>query len=150
MVRVVPTSRLNAFFPKSLEAAGQEWNQLFESLCSAGKQGESPARSWHAPAALWEADGNLYVEAEFPGVQREHLDITLEKNVLKIVAERHAPEGERHYWHNERGYGRVERSVALPETVDAESITAEYKDGVLLVKLSKRPETLPKKIEIKS
>jgi HSP20 family protein len=78
------------------------------------------------------------------------LELTLEKNVLKIGAVRKAPEGDRTYWHNERGYGRVERTVNLPETVDGESIDAQLKDGILTVKLQKRPESLPKRIEIKS
>ena len=119
-----------------------EVEQVVEVAC-----GLSP-RGWRFAERY--GDGVTYVEADLPGVQRESLELTLEKNILRISAERQAPEGERTYWHNERAFGRVERSITLPETVDPDSIEASLKDGVLLVKLRKRPESLAKRIEIKS
>jgi HSP20 family protein len=138
------SSRWQNVFPKSLEAA-RDVNQLFDAFFQNGASG----RTWFAAAALWEANDGFYVDVEMPGVQREDIEITLEKNVLNVAAERKTPEDERTYWHNERGYGKVERSISLPESVDPESIEAELRDGVLHLKLSKRPETLPKKVEIK-
>jgi HSP20 family protein len=132
-------------FPKSLDAA-RDVNQLFDAFF---QNANGAGRTWFAAAALWEANDSFYVEVEMPGVQREDIEITLEKNVLNLAAERKSPEGERTYWHNERGYGRVERSITLPESVDPDSIEAELRDGVLHLKLSKRPETMPKRIEIK-
>jgi HSP20 family protein len=137
-------SRWQHVFPKSLEAA-RDVNQLFDAFFP----NASGTRTWFAAASLWEANDGFYVEVEMPGVKREDIEITLEKNVLSVAAERKAPEGERTYWHNERAYGRVERQINLPESVDPDSIEAELRDGVLHLKLTKRPETLPKKIEIK-
>ena len=142
------SSRWGTMFPKSFEGS-REVNQLFDALMGSVASGQTVARTWFASAALWEEGNSFYVEADMPGVLREDVEVTLEKNVLRVSAERKAPQGERTYWHNERGYGRVERSITLPETVDPESIEAELKDGVLYLKISKRPETLPKKIEIK-
>jgi HSP20 family protein len=143
------SSRWQTMFPKSFESA-RDMNQLFDAFLQSATTNGGPARTWFSAAALWEAGDCFYVEADMPGVKREDVELTLEKNVLRIAAERKAPEEERNYWHNERGYGRVERSVTLPESVDPDSIEAELRDGVLNIKLHKRPETLPKRIEIKS
>ena len=72
------------------------------------------------------------------------------KNTLKLTAERRETEGERKYWHQERSYGRVERLITLPETVDPEGIEAELKEGVLRLYLAKKPELQPKKIQVKA
>ena len=66
-----------------------------------------------------------------------------------MSAERKAPEGERNYLHHERAYGKIERVITLPETVDSEKIDAELKDGVLRLQLAKKPELQPKKIQVK-
>jgi hypothetical protein len=50
---------------------------------------------------------------------------------------------------NARGFGKVTRSVSLPDTVDPSTITAELTNGVLHVTITKRPESQPKKIEVK-
>jgi len=141
-------SRWGTMFPKPFEGQ-RDMNQLFDALLQSVNSASAEARTWFAPAALWEAGDCFYVEADMPGVNREDVEVTFEKNVLRVAAERKAPEGERTYWHNERGYGRVERTIKLPETVDPDSIEAELKDGVLYLKISKRPESLPKKIDIK-
>ena len=103
-----------------------------------------------APSALWEEEGRWGLEVELPGVQLNDIDITLEKDALRVTAERHAPEAGRNYIHQERGYGKVQRLIKLPETVDPDNIEAELKDGVLRLYLQKRPELQPKKIQVKT
>ena len=80
---------------------------------------------------------------------KEDVELTFDKGQLQITLERKAPEGERTNWHNERGYGKVSRSVSLPETVDPNTITAALTNGVLHVTITKLPEAQPKKIEVK-
>ncbi len=105
--------------------------------------------SWHASASIWEAENVFHVEIDAPGVAKEDVDVTFDKGTLQISLERKAPEGERTNWHNERGYGKVTRSVSLPETVDPDTITAELTNGVLHVTITKLPEAQPKKIDVK-
>ena len=142
-------SRWGTMFPKSFDTA-RDINQLFDAFFANPPTSPRADRTWFSAASLSEAGDSFYVDADMPGVKREDIEVTLEKNVLRITAERKAPTDERTYWHNERGFGRIERTVALPETVDPDSIEAELKDGVLRVKLNKRPEAVPKKIEIRS
>src|SRR4051794_27563525 len=103
----------------------------------------------HAPAPTLEADNMFHIEVDAPGVAKEGVELTFDKGQLQITLERKAPEGERTNWHNERGYGKVSRSVSLPETVDPNTITAELTNGVLHVTITKLPEAQPKKIDVK-
>ena len=107
-------------------------------------------RAAFAPATLWEEENRWCVEVDLPGIKQEDIDITLEKNTLKLTAERRAPQEERKFWHQERSYGSIERVITLPETVDPEGIEAELKEGVLRLNLAKKPELQPKKIQVKA
>src|SRR3990172_1380499 len=104
---------------------------------------------WRAPASIWEADNTFHIEVDAPGVKKDDVELTFDKGTLQITLERKAPEGERTNWHNERGYGKVSRSVSLPDTVDPETITAELTNGVLHVTIQKLPEAQPKKIDVR-
>ena len=105
---------------------------------------------WLAAASLWEDADNFYAEIEMPGVGIEDVVLTVNKGLLVVAAERKLPTDERKYWHQERGYGQVERTIQLPETVDPEKIDAELVAGVLKIKLGKRAEAQPKKIQIRT
>ena len=105
--------------------------------------------TWRAPASIWEAENVFHIEMDAPGVAKEDVELTFDKGALQITLERKTPEGERTSWHNERGYGKISRSVALPETADPNTISAELTNGVLHVTITKLPEAQPKKIEVK-
>jgi len=105
-------------------------------------------RGVRAPLSVWEADDAYHVELDVPGVAKEDIELTFEKDTLKIVAERKASDEERKGLHEERVYGNVTRSLTLSEAVDPDSIAAELSNGVLHVTVAKVPEVQPKKIEI--
>lgn len=134
----------------ALHVSPTSLGQLFDQIFRSDFKSPSP---WTAPtfaaASLWEDENHFYLEFDLPGVLQENVDVTIDKGVLKVTAERKAPEGERKYWHQERGYGRVERSVELPDTVDPAQVEAELTAGVLHVRLGKRSEAQPKKVTIK-
>ena len=121
-----------------------EFDNLFNHFFRAEEVG-----MWRAPASIWEAENAFHIEIDAPGVAKEDVELTFDKGTLQVSLERKAPEGERTNWHNERGYGKVSRSVSLPETVDPNTITAELTNGVLHVTIAKVPEAQPKKIEVK-
>jgi HSP20 family protein len=123
------------------------WDDFFRLGRDAGATANG---AWLAPLTLWEDGEHFYVDVELPGVPADEVNATIEKGMLRIVANRPTPEGEnRKYWHEERHYGSVVRTVALPETVDADSIEADLHDGILSLTLAKRPEAKPKKIDVK-
>ena len=136
--------RWSLMFPAPLDTVSREMDQMFDHLFQGGGQS-----AWHAPASLWEEEGRWCLEVELPGVKQDDVEVTLEKNSLRIAAQRNAPE-DRKYFHQERVYGRIERLITLPETVNPDSIEAELKDGVLYLQLAKRPESQPRRIAVKT
>lgn len=127
-----------------LPAGFSEFDDLFNQFFRAGE-----VATWRAPASIWESENTFHIEIDAPGVAKEDVELTFDKGTLHVTLERKAPQGERTNWHNERGYGKVSRSVSLPDTVDPETISAELTNGVLHVTITKRPEAQPKKIDVK-
>jgi HSP20 family protein len=133
-------NRMGNFLPAGLPEFDNLFNHFFRA---------EEVAMWRAPASIWEADNNFHIEIDAPGVTKERVELTFDKGTLQITLERKGPEGERTNWHNERGYGKVSRTVTLPETVDPETIEAELNNGVLHVTISKLPQAQPKRIDVK-
>src|SRR5262245_22770702 len=123
-----------------------DFDSLVDQFFGAGGRG---VQAFYVPASVWEEQGSYHVELDVPGVTRDHVDLTYEKGTLRITTERTAPEEPRNGLVDERGYGKVTRTVTLPESIDPESIAAELTNGVLHVTVAKKPEAQPKRIEIK-
>ena len=92
----------------------------------------------------------LVLKAELPDMKREDIDVSVEKNALTIRGERKLDnEIKQENFHRvERAYGSFVRTFSLPTTVDAAKIGAEYKNGVLTVKLPVREEAKPRTISV--
>jgi HSP20 family protein len=91
---------------------------------------------------LYEDDANVYARLELPGFKKEELSVQLENSVLTVSVERKAGKEDDESL-------SFERSVTIPEGVEADKVSAKYEDGVLTVTLPKTPERKPKLIEIK-
>lgn len=90
------------------------------------------------------------IRADLPGVREEELEVSLSGNLLTISGKReeeHWDEGDS-YHAMERSYGSFARSFTIPDGVDAASITADLKNGVLSVQLPKKGDAQPKRIAI--
>ena len=114
-----------------------------------------PRRFAHSVFPLlnaWEDDNNLYVEAELPELELSDLEIIVNgDNQLSIKGERKQPERENGRWHRqERGHGSFSRTCELPQYVDSDKVTAEFKHGVLTITLPKRQEARARRIEVKA
>ena len=107
---------------------------------------------WSLALDLVENDNEYLVKASLPGVKPDDIDITYDKGVLTIKGEvkQESETNEGQYHLRERRYGAFSRSVALPTSVRAEKIDAQYQDGVLTLKLPKADEVKPKRIPIQS
>jgi HSP20 family protein len=142
--------RWSVTLPGRFVTAGREMDQMFEHLFGNGNGNGGTESMAIAPASLWEEENRWCLEIDLPGVQRDDIDITVEKNALRLTAERRGPQEERAYHHHERAYGQIQRMFMLPEAIDAEQIEAELACGVLRLSLAKKPELQPKKIQVKS
>jgi len=99
---------------------------------------------------IYENEGEYMVLAKVPGIDKNDISISLKDNSLKIAGEKKIPVNENFNYHlRERKYGKFERNFLLNEKIETEKINAEVKNGFLLVKIPKSPETKPVKIEIK-
>ena len=106
---------------------------------------------WVPPVDIFQAgDHELVLKAELPDMTREDIDVTVENFVLRIKGEKRASSEvkDEQFHHAERRYGAFDRSFSLPRTVDATRVSAEYKSGVLTVRLPLREEAKPRQIKV--
>ncbi len=146
MPKTTPTNRLSQLVPQPLV---NDFDSLLNHFLGEPTRRPVTRTGWEAPASLWEADEKLHVELDVPGIDPESVEVTVENGQLSITVERSQGENPPTYAYNERRFGKVTRSLDLPETVDPDSIDAELKNGVLRVSIDKRPETQPRKVEVR-
>ena len=106
---------------------------------------------WVPPVDIYETEGHdLVLKAELPDMAREDIELTVERNVLTLKGTRKRPADvkEEQIRRIERRYGSFSRSFTLPPTVDATKVSADYKNGVLTVKLPFREEAKPRTINV--
>jgi HSP20 family protein len=111
-----------------------------------------PEVDMRAPAMdVIEDEDNIIVKAEVPGLKAEDIDVTVQHDRLTISGEFKDEEEhkDKNYHRRERRFGRFERTLAIPNTLDTEHVKAEFKDGVLTLTLPKLEIVKPKRVEIK-
>lgn len=114
-------------------------------------EGGAITAAWYPACDVFEDKEAVKIVAEVPGVRPEDVKISLENNVLTIRGEKKQQAEERtdRVHRYERSYGMFERSFALPSTVDADKIQADYQNGVLTVSVPKAEKARPREIQIK-
>ena len=127
-------------------------NRLFEEAADRRarpdeQEGEIERADWIPAADVYEDEREYLVALDLPGINREGLDVSLDDGRLVIRGERAAAEG-LHARRAERPQGRFVRTFSLPDAVDRGRITADYKDGVLLLHLPKRGEQHGRRLKI--
>lgn len=105
---------------------------------------------WSPAVEVVETDKAIEVTAELPGMTKDDVEISLERNVLTIRGEKKAEkeEQEKERYLYERYYGSFQRSFTLPAPVEESGVNAEFKNGVLKIHLPKAAEAKGKKIPI--
>jgi len=126
-------------------------NRLFRDFFGESFAEMSPATSGWGPAIdVIENEDAILVRADLPGVDPKAVTISIEDGVLTLSGEKETVEEERKdAYRLERRHGSFSRSVALPDTVDADQTEASSENGVLTVRIPKREETKPRKIDVK-
>jgi HSP20 family protein len=124
--------------------------RMFEDTMFRTQPGDTALSTWAPSVDIHETPDALVLEADLPGVDGKDLDVRVENNMLTIRGKRkfESKEEKDDYLRLERAFGSFSRSFSLPHTVDMENIQAEYKNGVLTVRLPKREEAKPKQVKV--
>jgi HSP20 family protein len=107
--------------------------------------------SWTPAVDIYETESHdLVLKAELPGLDRQDIEVTVENSTLVLKGSKkfEAEVKEENYRRVERSYGTFHRSFTLPNTVDASRVSADYKNGVLTVRLPFREEAKPRTINV--
>ncbi len=129
-----------------------EINRAFGKAMFAADDSSSAATSNWTPAVdIKEEDGQFVLSADVPGVAPEAIEITMDNGVLTLKGERKfesEEEGDNGYRRVERMYGTFHRQFALPDTAEAENISAKGENGVLKIMIPKKVAVQPKRIKV--
>jgi HSP20 family protein len=110
------------------------------------------SEGWFPSIDVSETDTQVTVRAEVPGIAAKDLDISISGTTMTISGEKQEREEKKqeNYYHCECRYGSFRRIVELPESIDADKVTAESDNGVLTIHVAKKPDAKPRKVEVKA
>lgn len=104
---------------------------------------------WMPVVDIEETDDAFIVKAELAGVKKEDVNVSIENGVLTIKGEKKTGSEDKKRHRIECSYGSFIRSFTLPQSVNHENVEAEYKDGILNLRIPKAEAIKPKQIEVK-
>lgn len=127
-------------------------NRIFDDFFAPAlnTDAELAVQNWNPSADVYEEDTQYVIKAALPGIDKKDIHIDFENNTLVLKGERTEDKEvkEENYYRKEMAYGKFQRSFALPEGVEADSIKADYKDGVLKITIPKPETKQPKTITV--
>ncbi|PLX99604.1 MAG: molecular chaperone [Desulfuromonas sp.] len=140
---------------REMDVLRKEMDELFRGV------GSSPLETAFLPGVgtqrypkinLSEDADSYYLEALLPGVEEKDIDLSVAGNTLTLSGERtEEKNGDGRTWHRrERGSGKFLRTIELPSDINGKKVSAEYRNGLLIVTMAKAESAKPKKISIVS
>jgi len=126
----------------------RDMNRLFGNM-TINRERTSPS---YPAINIWADENSAIITAEIPGINEDEMEINVTGDTLTIAGERkfeELPEGAK-YHRNERSYGKFNRNIQLPYTVDVDKVKASFKNGVLKIILPRIEAEKPKKIAVKA
>ncbi len=129
-----------------------EFKQFFDRVLHDAESDQSNVvtSQWAPRVDIKEEDGRFVIFADVPGVDPADIEVHMDKGILTIKGERStysADEGPR-FSRMERSQGVFHRRFSLPDSADADGITASGRNGVLEISIPKKPETTPRRIQV--
>ena len=131
----------------------RNFHRLFDDMLDFPKDWELPIRMEEGfpKVDISETQQQYDIRAEIPGMKKEDIKVAVNKNVLTLSGEKKEEKKveDKKYHRVESYYGSFQRSFVLPDGIKADKVTADFKDGVLMVTVPKSEETKEKTVEIK-
>ena len=134
---------------REFAALQNEMSRLVNSWAGEGT-GNGGTRSWVPSVDVWETDSDVVYAFDLPGIPEDKISVEVEDGSLTVTGERERTqetEGDRFY-RFERRFGSFERAIGLPQGVKEDQIKADYKDGVLEIRVPKPEQAKPRRIQI--
>ena len=129
-----------------------EMNRLFDRFLGRPMATATGAdrQAWAPVVDMYETNDDVVMKFELPGVREKDISLSITGDLLTVRGEREFSQqlGDHNYFNMERVYGKFERSIRLPVPVQADRVSATYRDGMLEVRLPKTEEVRPKEIKI--
>ena len=127
-------------------------NEMSRLLNTVGGTGNGGSRQWMPAVDAWETDDEVVYAFDLPGIPEDKIAIDFEDGSLTVSGERERTQevSDDRLYRYERRFGSFSRSIALPQGVTEDSIKADYKDGVLEVRVAKPEQPKPRRIQIGS
>ena len=115
-----------------------------------GQQQSLTTAEWAPLVDIAEDTQEYVVKAELPEVDKEDVKVTIENGVVNIKGERkfEKEENNKQYHRIERSYGSFMRSFSIPDDAAPDKVSADFKDGLLIIHIAKSEDKLPKSIEV--
>lgn len=134
-----------------IESIQSEINDLFHRVAGKSEAFDTSSQGTWLPAVnISETPDAVVVKAEIPGIDPKDLDVTVTGDVLTLKGEKKREKEEKgEQWHRvERSYGAFTRAFRLPTSVVNDKVSADYKNGVLLITLPKSEQARIKEVRI--
>jgi HSP20 family protein len=141
VIKYTPFSSELEDFPTGLRLFQDSISRLFS---------EPASRPWSPAVDIYETENDLVLKADIPDVDAKDVGIQIENGTLTLKGERKFEQEKdgKGFHRIERSYGSFVRAFSLPETVDAEKVKADYKNGVLTVTVAKKEVAKPRTINV--
>lgn len=124
--------------------------KLFQDTVSRWLDETTTGRPWTPAVDIIESENDVVLKADLPDVDMKNIHIQIENGTLSLKGHRKFENENKGkgYHRIERSYGSFARYFSLPETVDAEKVAADYKNGVLTITLPKKEIAKPRTVTV--
>lgn len=130
-----------------MESFRRQLDRIFDDMTDYSTLRE---RSWQPAVELHDAGENLVLKAQVPGINAENLDISASRESVTITGEYRNEQDNngQNAYHSEFQYGKFSRTIGLPVGIQQDKVEAEYKDGILTLRLPKVEDAVNRPVKI--
>ncbi len=137
---------------RELASMQNDMSRLMNAFLGSGEGNGQLTRSWTPAVDVWETENEVVYAFDLPGIPEDKISVEYEDGALTVSGERERTEetSEEQYYRFERRHGTFTRMIALPQGATEDAINADYKNGVLEVRVRKPEQPKPRRIQIGS
>ncbi len=151
-MNLIPFKKRDLWFDAfdDFDNLGAEINKFLTPMSKCKGRDGLFRNGWAPSVDVYESDSDILIKVDMPGLNKDEIDVSIHDNVLTVKGEKKMENEvkKENYYRAERAYGSFSRSIELPSEVEADKVTAVYKNGVLDLKLGKKEEAKTKRISI--